>query len=356
MSTTLSMWLGIAFVVLAIVAVILQAWLWSFPMEPDPGGPDPNGKSSAPRVWVNMHRLVGLAYVVIYVFMMWHMLPRLWEYQVELPARTVMHACMAICIGVLLVTKIAIIRWFQHFGTALPGIGLGLLTCTMILAMLSLPFAIKAHGFDGTTFAESNLQRVKLVLSGAGMGAGVDSDVLATPEQLTQGREILTRKCSFCHDMRTILVKPRTGASWYKLALRMQEKPTLGPPLTDEDVRQVTAFLVAISPDIQSSIRLKRKGERERKARLGTVTQVAQAPSVGEKAAPKVLSAEEGQALLEAKCTECHELDDVQDHGGDDLEGWTAIVKQMVEEEEADLTPEDAHQVIAFLAATYPKE
>ena len=80
--------------------------------------------------------------MVIYVVMMWFMVPRLWEHQVELPARTVIHACVAIIIGVLLVSKMCIIRWFQHFEEALPGLGMGLLTCTMMLGMLSLPFAI----------------------------------------------------------------------------------------------------------------------------------------------------------------------------------------------------------------------
>ena len=49
-------------------------------------------RSSAPRSWTNLHRIVGLVYVLIYIVLMWQMLPRLWEYQVELPARTVIHA------------------------------------------------------------------------------------------------------------------------------------------------------------------------------------------------------------------------------------------------------------------------
>ena len=67
MDTTITMWLGIWFLILAIVATVLQAWLWSFPMVPDPGGPDPNGKSTAPKFWVNVHRLSGLIYVIIYI-------------------------------------------------------------------------------------------------------------------------------------------------------------------------------------------------------------------------------------------------------------------------------------------------
>src|SRR5688572_10973824 len=110
LSTTLNMWLGIAFVALAIVAVILQAWLWGYPMDPPN---DPRGKSLAPRSWTNVHRAVGALYVIIYVVLMIQMVPRLWEYQVELPARTVIHACMGITIGCLLIAKFMIIRFFQ---------------------------------------------------------------------------------------------------------------------------------------------------------------------------------------------------------------------------------------------------
>ena len=86
MGTTMSMILGLAFVVLGITAVMLQSWLWGFPMDGD--------KSTAPRLWTNIHRVVGLSFVVIYVIMMYFMFPRLWTYQVELPARTVVHAVL----------------------------------------------------------------------------------------------------------------------------------------------------------------------------------------------------------------------------------------------------------------------
>ena len=79
LNTTISMWLGIAFLLLAIVATVLQAWLWSFPMVPDPGGPDPNGKSTAPRLGTLAHRISGLLFVLIYIVLMVEMIPRLWE-------------------------------------------------------------------------------------------------------------------------------------------------------------------------------------------------------------------------------------------------------------------------------------
>ena len=219
MGTALSMWLGIAFLVIGVTATVLQAWLWSFPMLPDPGGPDPNGKSSAPPFWTKVHRLLGVLFVIIYIFMMWHMIPRLWEYQFELPARTVMHAVMGILIGCLLIAKIAIIRWFQHFGKSLPALGLGVMMCTVVLATLSLPFAMRAHGMNVQVFEPENLSRVERVLASSGI-EGIDAlkaQELASEDSLGKGRDVLMYKCAVCHDMRTILMKPRSASSWHKI-------------------------------------------------------------------------------------------------------------------------------------------
>jgi len=35
-----------------------------------------------------LHRLLGYGYLAIYVYLMWQMLPRMWSYQVQLPAPT----------------------------------------------------------------------------------------------------------------------------------------------------------------------------------------------------------------------------------------------------------------------------
>ena len=350
------MWLGLLFVVLAVAASILQAWLWSFPMEPDPGGPDPNGKSTAPKMWTLAHRIMGALFCVIYVFMMWHMVPRLWEYQMELPARTVVHACVAIVLGVLLVTKISVIRWFQHFGKSLPALGLGILTCTIMLAMLSLPFAFQAHGMLAEVYTPKNLSRVKMILSGLDTPEEFSPEILTTEESLLAGREVLTRQCAVCHDMRTILVKPRTGKSWQKIVRRMAEKPNLGPKIEERDVHTVTAYLVAISPDLQESVSIKRKETRDREAAAAkAVAAVAEPKSPTEDTAAPQENAVDVKELVENRCTECHEMTDVEEHGGDDKEGWAKVVQQMIEDEEAELTPEEVTLIVDYLAKVYPK-
>jgi len=261
MSTTLSMWLGISFLLLGIIATVLQGWLWRFPMLPDPGGRDPNGKSSAPRSWTNVHRLVGVLFVLIYLVMMWQMVPRLWEYQVELPARTILHAVMGLTIGFLLITKIAIIRWFQHFGKALPQIGALIMLCTLILSFLSVPYALRAQDFGSATTPDG-LARVERLV--ADIDLGVPPATLATADAMSHGREVLTLKCVVCHDLRTILRRPYTPQGWRDVVWRMAEKPQIDRPMFEEDLAPVTAYLIAITPDIQQSVKMKRDSEVER--------------------------------------------------------------------------------------------
>lgn len=354
MSTTISMWLGIAFTLLGLVAVILQAWLWSFPMLPDPGGPDPHGKSSAPKLWTMMHRIVGILYAVIYVVLMIEMVPRLWAYQVELPARTVIHASMGITIGVLLVTKVAIIRWFQHFGQALPSLGFGLLLCTLILATLSIPYALQAHDF-GDALEAKNLARVERVLKSVKWEEeNVDTAALATEEVLIHGRKVLTAKCVVCHDMRTILKKPRNADSWYRVTKRMQEKPAIRRRILDSDVGPVTAYLVAITPNLQESRSRKKSADKATATNKAAATKAMATPKVVGDKAPAFDEAA-AKAVYETKCSECHELDDVDAVGNKDRAGWTKVMQEMIDENDAEFTKEETTIIVEYLVRTKGK-
>jgi mono/diheme cytochrome c family protein len=346
MSSTLSIVLGLTFVLLGITAVMLQAWLWGFPME--------NGHSTAPRLWTRIHRVVGLSFVAIYITMMIFMVPRLWEYQVELPARTVIHAVAAMVIGVLLLTKMAIIRLFPHFMGALPLLGLGLLINTVVLGSLSLPYALRAHNLSGDTLSAQNLERVRGVLADLPLPDDVDAAALATPERLADGREVLTRKCTVCHDMRTILAKPRSGPGWFNVVVRMAEKPLImGDPLDDRDLPLATAYLIAITPDMQQSAKVRKKAMKDQAVRVAEVADMpADTAATPDTTTPDAAKA---AAIYKARCTQCHELDEVTGHGGDDEAGWAKVVKRMVEDEGAELGEDEARAIVRFLAATYKK-
>lgn len=346
-TTTLSMWLGLTFLVLAVAAVLLQAWLW---------GPkfwdEQSKKTRAPRAWLRVHAAVGYSYAAIYLFMMWNMVPRLWTYQYELPARTVVHATVAIVLGVILITKIVILRFFRHFEEAMPRLGFGLLVSTVLLIFLSVPYALRAHDISGRTTDPENLERTRRLLAELDMGEGApEADELVSHKGLARGRGVLVTNCIQCHDMRTILTKPRTASGWYKVTRRMLEKPAVfGEALRAEDVPWVTGYLVAITPDIQESVKLRTRDEQARQA---TREQTAQAVHAGDLKDVPELDDAAAQALLQRRCTECHELDEVENHGGSDLAGWRSMIAAMVEEG-AEITPEESAQLAVYLAKTYP--
>lgn len=346
MSTIVTTWLGIAFLALAVAGVLLQAWLW---------GPKfwnaELEKTEAPRFWLRVHALCGYTYGLIYLVMMWHMLPRLWEYQYELPARTVFHAVLAITIGVLLVCKIAILLFFRHFEEAMPYYGFGLLLSTVILIVLSVPYALRAHDLLGDATSAENIERVDALLADIDFGEDVDRAVLTTEDGLRRGKHVLVSKCVVCHDMRTILVKPRTAAAWYDVNTRMLEKPSIfRQQLEPEEIPYVTAYLVAITPSIQRSVKQKREVESAEKARKDAT---ADAMHQGDARAVPTVDAKEGEALLQNDCTQCHGLEDVDAHGPDDLAGWRSVVAAMIEEG-AELDEADGERIAAYLAQKYP--
>ncbi|MBA3548022.1 MAG: hypothetical protein H0T76_16180 [Nannocystis sp.] len=343
----MSIVLGLGFVLLGITAVMLQAWLWGFPLE--------DGHSTAPRLWTRIHRVVGLSFVAIYITMMIFMVPRLWEYQVELPARTVFHAVAAIIIGVLLLTKLAIIRLFPHFMGALPALGLGLLINTVVLGFLSLPYALQAHSLSGDTLTPQNLERVRDVLGGLPLPEGTHPSALATPERLADGRDVLTRKCTVCHDMRTVLAKPRSGPGWFNVVVRMAEKPLImGDSLDERDIPLVTAYLIAITPDMQQSAKVRTKAMKDQAERVAEVAEMPTDTAAAD-TAPAALDLGQAEIIYKARCTQCHELEEIDNHGGDDEAGWATIVKRMVEDEGAELGEDEARTIVRFLATTKNK-
>ncbi|HIA02268.1 MAG TPA: hypothetical protein EYN66_10220 [Myxococcales bacterium] len=260
---------------------------------------------------------------------------------------------MGILIGVLLCTKISILRWFQHFGGALPTLGLSILACTIILATLSIPFAVRAHDF-GAALEPANLERVERVFRSVDFGEKLEVRTLVSEDAFAAGLNVLTGKCAVCHDMRTILYKPRTGKGWYSVVERMTKKPIIGPPISRNDSLQVTSYLIAITPGIQDSYKQVKDIQRAQEKRTAEVKQgvTAEANSKGN-ATP--YDAEKAKTLYEEKCSECHELSDVDEHGNDTREGWIKIVTNMVEEQEAELTRDQANTIVEFLVKTKGK-
>jgi mono/diheme cytochrome c family protein len=351
--------LGVLFLVLAFVSTYLMFRFWGYPYDKE------RRKSECPQWKMNIHRAVGYSYAAIYVVMMTQMVPRLWEYQVEFPARTVAHIMLGFTIGVILILKISILRWFRHFEEWMPFLGVGLLLCTVLLSGLSLPFVVREQAVarNDQTFSPENRQRVRALLATAGLPPATDLDALSSPSHLRFGRKVLLEECTFCHDLRTAISRPRTPHDWVRTVERMAEKPTLGPRIADQEAHAVAAYLIAVTPELQRSAKAKRAEEMEKEE---AVQAAEEADGDGEEAeGDEVASAGEGKEgqpgdgkettgtvaaapprarpkrpppdpaaakkAFETTCARCHGLSDVDDSPPRTAAQVRSLIKRMAE-------------------------
>ena len=244
---------GLVFVGLGLGGTLLMYKLWGYPYDEE------RSRSTAPRPLKVLHRVIGYCYLGVYLYLMSQMMPRLWTYEVELPARTVAHAVLGMAIGVILFVKIAIVRFFKHLeGTLAPFLGTTLLICTVCLIGLSAPFAFRAASLDteapgGSAESPANVERVRQLLPTAGFPVEAPLENLTSQETLRQGRRVLLGQCVQCHDLRTVLLRPRTPENWVQTVTRMAERSVF-TPITEAQQWAVATYLIAITPTIQRGL------------------------------------------------------------------------------------------------------
>jgi len=184
--------LGIAFVILGLTATLLQYWLWTFPMEPDPKGIDPHGRTTAPLVWRWTHRVLGYGFLGIYLYLMSQMLPRLPFLGEKTADLTVwLHVGLGIMIGALLIAKVVILRIWQRFGNRLRLIG----TLLFFAALLAIGLvASRATRLSSLPVSNEDDRMAKRILESRCLSCHGASPILRNddewPEVLEEMREI----------------------------------------------------------------------------------------------------------------------------------------------------------------------
>ncbi len=333
---------GVVFLLLALFLTFLMYYLWGFEFDKK------KQVSSAPKPLMTLHRVLGYVFVAIYVFLMWDMVPRLWSYQIELPARTVVHLTLGMGVGAILIIKIVVVRFFKHMESTLaPLLGTLLLICTLLLTGLALPYAareayLRATAQDGGGISQERIDRVTTFLPLIGFTDEAGLLHLASSAGLAEGREVLTRKCTQCHDLRTILVKPRTPEAWHNTVKRMATRSTTLNPIDESEQWSVTAYLVAISPTLREGVSDKRAETEEASASRNAARQSAIAP-------PQNYDAAAAEALFNTKCAQCHAARLIEDATLKNPDDAVALVTRMVTN---GLTADDAElsQIMAYLA------
>ncbi len=342
---------GVLFVVIGLTAMFLMFHLWGYPFD------KATRTSSAPRWAMLLHRILGYAFAVIYVLMMWKMVPRLWEYQVEFPARSVVHIVVGFSIGFLLLIKIGIIRFFRHFEEWMPYLGTAIMLGTIILIGLSVPYAFQERQRAEAALDEPNRIRVEHQLPSCNLPADAPSPAeLSTHASLSNGREVLLGNCVKCHDLKTILAKPRSPSGWWQTVERMSEKPALFDPITEREMYDVTAYLIAITPDLQRSTKQRVAQEHARATMVSNAASLIAAPvaNSGSGSAPRPsIDLAEAKKAYEDTCSQCHELTEITKAPPKTAAESRAMVERMIQTNEAELTTRQLELVVAWLDAEF---
>ncbi|MBK7825332.1 hypothetical protein [Nannocystis sp.] len=345
MDVVLSASLGILFLVLGFTTVFLMYHLWGYPFD------EVKKLSSAPPSLMRLHRILGYLFVLLYIVMMVEMVPRMWHYQVEWPARTVAHMMFGMSIGIVLLIKLSILRFFRHFEEWMPVLGTLLLGLTITLSALSMPHAFREmvlarDAAGGDVFSEDNRARVAKLLPAAGLPDEAPLGELATVGSLQAGRSVLLRKCVVCHDLKTILTRPRSPSDWVNTVERMAIKPAFTAPISELEQWQASAYLIAISRELQRSARERRQA--------GLDKQSAQQAQAADPAAP-VAPIDEAQALatFERVCSQCHELADIEKNPPHTADEVAAVIKRMIDENDMQAEKTELQQIEWYMTKKF---
>jgi mono/diheme cytochrome c family protein len=266
---------------------------------------------------------------------------------------------LGMSIGVILIVKIAIVRFFKHLElTLIPFLGTLLFICTFLLIGLSVPFALKEQYLHrsvvgGNAFSTDNIERVKMLLPKAGFPKGANLAELASAMSFKQGRDVLLSKCVQCHDLRTVLVRPRTPDNWVQTVNRMAERSVFDP-ISDEEQLRVATYLIAISPDLQKGVRQKKEQITKATEAKAVALEVV-STTILEAAATKAFDIVAAKSTFEETCSQCHRLTNVDRSPPASAREAGELVARMVENG-LEAPQQDLEQIVFYLTKTYTKQ
>ena len=295
------------------------------------------------------HRIFGYAFLAFYILLVVQMVPRLWTYQIEFPARTAVHIALGMGVGAALLLKLSIVRFFRKMEASLvPQLGTSILVASIVLIGISVPPALREAFARGGLFNEENRERVRTLLAQAGLDMA-QCESFASTSSLRAGQKILRQDCIECHDLRTVLARPRTPANWRQTVRRMVDRTMFDDRLSEDEQWQVTAYLIALSPQLQKSTQQFREQQDRRQDSKEAAQAVATGPSHADAYEPKA-----AKALFESKCAQCHPLSLVSLAKPDSKEKAHELVQRMVNEG-MEATEHELAQIIQYITETYAR-
>jgi cytochrome c len=144
----------------------------------------------------------------------------------------------------------------------------------------------------------------------------------------------------------------------------MSEKPALFEPITDREMYDVTAYLIAITPDLQRSSKQKYQAQVARDTAITNATAVIGTPGAStepgagsgsaEPAPPaKAVDLKKAKRVYEEVCSQCHDLGEITKTPPKTAADSRAMIQRMIKDNEAQMTADQIELVAAWLDAEF---
>ncbi len=211
---------------------------------------------------------------------------------------------------------------------------------------------MRAAAPAGPVYGEENLTRVRQHLELAGLDDPEKRARLASVEGLNAGKAVLSEKCVVCHDLRTVLARPRTPRDWRQTVGRMADRSTALAPITEQQQWVVTAYLIAISPELQKTVRERRQQEEQKRLSEEAAQRVTSPPDEPTTSVSTASTGPSGRALFESRCSLCHPLSVVENSPPQSRPEARELVSRMVSNG-LTATEEELAAIIGYLSDTY---
>jgi ferredoxin-NADP reductase len=250
------------------------------------------------------HRIGGYLFIGLFCVMSYFMFARLRNGGDHGSPLATLHFALAIVLAPLLLIKVLIVRNYKnHYGLLMP-LGLTIFVVSFVLiAATAGPYLARA----------SRVEQAMQDPSG-GLPATIDAEL---------GGDLTQKRCSKCHNLDRVVGARKDLTGWTATVTRMRELP--GSGISVPDGQTIVAYLASLD----------RREESVSAARM-----------------------EVARALIEQRCSKCHNLDRVYKEA-QTPEQWRETINRMVgyaADSAGGFQPGEDQQILEYLSATQTPE
>jgi ferredoxin-NADP reductase len=212
-NSSLSVWLGITFVLIGAVNVwlILQA---SARLR----------DARASTRLIAAHRIGGYLFIALFCVMGYFMVARLGDGGEGASAGTIIHVTLAMILSPLLFIKVIVARYYKSYYSFLMPIGLVIFVLSFVLIGITAgPYLAHQTRMQTVSFAAIDLPP-----------AAIDMDLAAAT---------MEKRCSKCHDLERIAGARKDARGWLATVNRMRSLPDSG--ISEADSHMIVSYLAS---------------------------------------------------------------------------------------------------------------